>query len=318
MVKKINCTDGLQGTRKRRYEAAIKSIKKNKVLYLFLLPAILLTFVFSYLPLPGLLISFMDYDLFAGFKSPWVGLDNIKEIFTVPEFSDSIKNTLYLSVLNLLIGTPLPIIFALMLNELKDGYFKRFTQTVSYLPHFLSTIAVIGLATSILSEYGIVNDIRVKLLGPDTERLLFLGMQKLFVPNVIFIGIWQSLGWNSIIYLSAISGIDASLYEAAIVEGAGKMRQCWHITLPCISQTIIMLFILSIGGLFNSNFELIYGLQNAFIDFEVISTVIYKQGITAGDYSTSTAFGFLQGLISLVLVLGANGLSKKVNDISIL
>lgn len=318
MFKKSNCAEVVPINQKRRGEAAIKCIRKNKTLYLFLLPAIILTFVFSYLPLPGLLISFMDYDLFAGFKSPWVGFDNIKAIFTIPEFTDSIKNTVYLSILNLAFGTPLPIIFALMLNELKDGYFKRFTQTVSYLPHFLSTIAVIGLATSILSEYGIVNDIRVKLLGPDTERVLFLGLQKMFVPNVIFIGIWQSLGWNSIIYLSAISGIDASLYEAAIVEGAGKLRQCWHITLPCISQTIIMLFILSIGGLFNSNFELIYGLQNAFIDFEVISTVIYKQGITAGDYSISTAFGFLQGLISLVLVLGANGLSKKVNDISIL
>lgn len=318
MSKKINCTETKKEIKKRRRDDAIKRIKKYKVLYLFLLPSVVLTFVFAYLPLPGLLISFMEYDLFAGFKSPWVGLDNIKAIFTIPEFANSIKNTLYLSILNLIIATPLPIIFALMLNELKDGYFKRFTQTVSYLPHFLSTIAVIGLTTSILSEYGIVNDIRVALFGQDTERILFLGLQKMFVPNVIFIGIWQGLGWNSIIYLSAISGIDSSLYEAAIVEGAGKLRQCWHITLPCISQTIIMLFILSIGGLFNSNFELIYGLQNAFIDYEVISTVIYKQGITAGNYSISTAFGFLQGMISLILVLFANSISRKINDVSIL
>lgn len=299
-------------------EGAIRCIKKNKMLYLFLVPGIVLTLIFSYVPLPGLIISFMDYDMFAGFKSPWVGLENFKEIFTIAEFTKSIKNTLWLSFLNILIGQPLPIIFALMLNELKNGYFKRFTQTVSYLPHFLSTIAVIGLATSIFSEYGIINDIRVALGGAGTERVLFLTLQKLFVPNLLFIGTWQGLGWNSIIYLAAISGVDSSLYEAAIVDGAGKLRQCWHITIPAISQTVIMLLILSIGGLFNSNFEMIYGLQNAYIDYEVISTVIYKQGITQGDYSISTAFGFLQGLISLVLVLGANWLSKKVDDVSIL
>lgn len=297
---------------------ALQCIKKNKALYLFLVPAIVLTAVFSYAPMPGLLISFMDYDMFAGFKSPWVGLENIKAIFTVAEFTQSIKNTVWLSFLNIVIATPLPIIFALMLNEIKDGYFKRFTQTVSYLPHFLSTIAVIGLATSIFSEYGIINDIRIKLGGPETERILFLTLQKMFVPNVMFIGIWQGMGWSSIIYLAAISGVDSSLYEAAIVDGAGKLRQCWHITLPAISQTIIMLLILSIGGLFNSNFDLIYGLQNAYIDYEVISTVIYKQGITAGNYSVSTAFGFMQGLISVILVLGANWLSKKIDDVSIL
>ncbi len=318
MFKNSNCEKKKCKKQKRSNETIFKSIKKNKVLYFFLLPAVILTLVFSYLPLPWLVISFMDYDMFAGFESPWVGLENIKAVFTIPEFAASIKNTVYLSILNIIFGTPLPIIFALMLNELKNGYFKRFTQTVSYLPHFLSTIAVIGLATSIFSEYGIINDIRVQLFGADTERVLFLALQKMFVPNVIFIGIWQSLGWNSIIYLSAISGIDSSLYEAAIIEGAGKWRQCWHITLPGISQTIILLFILSMGGLFNSNFELIYGLQNAFIDFEVISTVIYKQGITAGNYSVSTAFGFLQGLISLVLVLGTNVISKKINDVSIL
>lgn len=318
MLKKSSFVGKERNIQLHRGQSAIKCIKKNKVLYLFLLPAIILTIVFAYMPLPGLLVSFMDYDVLAGFKSPWIGFDNFKAIFTIPEFTDAIKNTLYLSVLNLVLGTPLPIIFALMLNELRNGYFKRFTQTVSYLPHFLSTIAVIGLATSIFSEYGIINDIRMKLFGPETERVLFLGQQDMFVPNVLFIGIWQSLGWNSIIYLSAISGVDASLYEAATVDGAGKLKQCWHITLPSISQTIIMLLILSIGGLFNSNFELIYGLQNAYIDFEVISTVIYKQGITAGNYSISTAFGFMQGLISLVLVLSANWLSKKVNDVSIL
>lgn len=299
-------------------ESALTCIKKNKMLYIFLIPGIILVFIFSYCPLPGLLMSFMDYDMFKGFKSDWVGLDNIISIFTVPEFSKAILNTVWLSFLGIVIGFPLPIIFALMLNELKDGMFKKFTQTVSYLPHFLSTIAVIGMAVSIFSEYGILNDLRIWLFGDDTPRELFLTKQNFFVPNILILSNWKGLGWSSVIYLAAISGVDSSLYEAAIVDGAGKFRQCLHITIPSISTTIIMLFILRIGSLFNSDFELIYGLQNVYIDFEVISTVIYKQGITGGNYSVSTAFGFVQGLISLILVLITNSISKRVDDVSLI
>lgn len=288
------------------------------MLYIFLIPAIVLVFIFSYCPLPGLLMSFMDYDMFKGFHSDWVGFDNIIKIFTMPELSKAILNTLWLSFLGIVIGFPLPIIFALMLNELNDGKFKRFTQTVSYLPHFLSTIAVIGIVVSLFSEYGIVNDIRVWLFGEDTTRELFLTKQGMFVPNIMFWSNWKGLGWSSIIYLAAISGIDASLYEAAIVDGAGKFRQCWYITLPSISTTVIMLLILRIGSLFNSDFDLIYGLQNIYIDYEVISTVIYKRGITGGDYSISTAFGFVQGTVSLVLVLATNYISKRVDDVSLI
>ena len=205
-----------------------------------------------------------------------------------------------------------------LVNELNDGKFKKFTQTVSYLPHFLSTIAVIGMAVSIYSEYGILNDLRIWLFGENTVRELFLTKQNLFVPNILILSNWKGLGWSSVIYLAAISGVDSSLYEAAIVDGAGKFRQCLHITIPSISTTIIMLFILKIGSLFNSDFELIYGLQNVYIDFEVISTVIYKQGITGGNYSVSTAFGFVQGVVSLVLVLITNYISKRVDDVSLI
>lgn len=299
-------------------ESALTCIKKNKMLYLFLVPGIILVFIFAYCPLPGLLMSFMDYDMFKGFKSDWVGFDNIIKIFTIPEFSKAILNTVWLSLLGIIIGFPLPIIFALMLNELNDGKFKKFTQTVSYLPHFLSTIAVIGMAVSIYSEYGILNDLRIWLFGENTVRELFLTKQNLFVPNILILSNWKGLGWSSVIYLAAISGVDSSLYEAAIVDGAGKFRQCLHITIPSISTTIIMLFILKIGSLFNSDFELIYGLQNVYIDFEVISTVIYKQGITGGNYSVSTAFGFVQGVVSLVLVLITNYISKRVDDVSLI
>ena len=284
---------------------------------MFLVPGILLTVLFSYAAMPGLLIGFMDYNYFLGFKSPWVGLSNIVQILTTPDLNSAIVNTLILSIINLTIVFPLPIIFALMLNELKNGLFKRFTQTVSYLPYFLSTISIIGIATSTFSEYGIINDIKL-LFNPNAERTLYLTIQNLFVPNITALTVWQTLGWSSIIYLSTISGIDPTLYEAAAIDGAGKFKQCIHITIPSILPTVVLLFILQIGNLFKSNFDLIYGLQNPFINFEVISTVIYKQGITNGNYSISTAFGFIEGFISLILIFVANFISKKINDISII
>ncbi len=317
MSKKDNPTENAGGS--RSYLSRLGSnMKRNKALYLFLVPGIVLVFIFMYIPLGGLVISFMDYDVLLGFKSPFVGFQNFIDIFTIPDFAKSILNTLKLSILNIAVGFPLPIIFALMLNELKNGLFKRSVQTISYLPHFLSTIAVVGLATTVLSYYGIINDIRAAIGGEDTERILFLKQQNLFVPMLVFLGVWQSLGWNSIIYLSAISGIDHELYDAAVVDGAGKFKQCWHVTIPSIAPTIIMLFILKMGDLFKSSFDLIYGLQNVFIDFEVISTIVYKKGIEAGNYSASTALSLFQGVISLVLVLGANYISKKVDDVSII
>ena len=292
-------------------------LPKHFSLYMFLVPGILLTVLFSYAAMPGLLIGFMDYNYFLGFKSPWVGLSNIIQIFTTPELNSAIVNTLILSIINLTVVFPLPIIFALMLNELRNGFFKRFTQTVSYLPYFLSTISIIGIATSTLGEYGIINDIKL-LFNPNAERTLYLTIQNLFVPNIIALTIWQTLGWSSIIYLSTISGIDPTLYEAAAIDGASKFKQCIYVTLPGILPTVVLLFILQIGNLFKSNFDLIYGLQNPFINFEVISTVVYKQGITNGNYSISTAFGFIEGFISLILIFFANFISKKINDISII
>ena len=317
--KKETCLQNNLKSNSLSQSYAIRCLKKNKMTYLFLLPAIILVFIFGYLPLPGLYMAFTEYNPFRGiFGSPFVGFENIRTIFEIPELSKAIVNTMKLSALDLLIVFPTPIIFALLLNEIKSNVFKRFAQTVSYLPHFISTIAVIGIATTLYSASGIVNDVRVALFGEGTERILFLGQQSFFVPNVVILTLWQSVGWASIVYLSTLSGIDPSLYEAAIIDGAGKWRQCWHITLPCLSTTIILLFILRIGNFFSSNFDLIYGLQNVFIDFEVISPTIYKQGITQGNYSIATAFSFVTGFLSLVLILGANFISKKINDTSLL
>lgn len=292
-------------------------IKQYWMLYLFLLPGFLLTLVFCYIPMLGLIISFMDYNIINEKMSTWVGLKHFIDILTLPEFNTAIINTINISFLNLLICFPAPIIFALLLNEMKNNFFKKLVQTVSYMPFFLSWIAVIGMVYSLYATYGMVNDLRVLFGGENVERIMFLAQQNLFVFNIIILSLWKSFGWSSIIYLAAITGIDPQLYEAATIDGAGKFRQCLNVTLPSILPTIVIMLILAIGNIFKDNFDLIYGLQNPFIKYEIISTVIYKQGISAGNYSVSTAFGFMQGLVGLILTLGANWLSKKVNNVAL-
>ncbi|WP_197479934.1 ABC transporter permease [Paenibacillus swuensis] len=302
---------------KKQRSSRWKQMKQDRYLYLMLLPTLLLVFFFSYLPMPGLVVAFMDWDIFDQFRSEWVGFANFERLFQVPAFSQAIWNTLWISILSLAVGFPVPIIFALLINEVRVKYFKRFVQTVSYLPHFLSWIAVVGILYTIFAKYGIVNDIRIAILGPDTERQLFLTDQSFFVPNVVLTSLWKEFGWGSIIYLAALTSIDPQLYEAATIDGAGKWRQVRHITLPGLLPTTVILLILSLGNLFNSNFELIYGLQNAFINFEVISTLVYRQGIAEGDYSMATALGFVQGLVAFLLIYLSNRLAKKLTDVSI-
>lgn len=294
-----------------------QELKKFTPVYLMMLPGIALVFIFSYLPMMGIVISFMDYDLIKGFESDWVGFANFADLFAIPSFGKSIFNTLHISFLGLLISFPAPIVLALLLNEVRAKVFKRTVQTVSYMPYFLSWIAVVGISTSLFSIYGIVNDVRVALFGENTERIMFMAQQDFFVPNVILTSVWKNVGWNTIIYLAAVTSIDPSLYEAATIDGAGKFKQCIHITIPCISETIIILLVMQIGSMFNDNFDLIYGLQNPFIDFDVISTKIYKEGITQGAYDLATALGLFQGVLGLVLVSLANYTSKKINGYSI-
>lgn len=295
-----------------------KKIKQYIPLYILLIPGLVATFVFAYCALPGLAMAFQDYNMFRGILgSEWVGFEHFKTIFTLPEFSGAIVNTIRLSVLNMIISQPAPIIFALLLNEMMARKYKRIVQTVSYLPHFLSTMAIIGMSHALFSTYGIVNDLRVAILGEGAERVKFLAQQGFFVPNILGTQLWAGFGWNSIIYLSAIAGIDAELYEAASIDGANRFKQCTNITIPFILPTFVMLFIMKIGHLLADSFDLVWGLQNAFVDYETISTTVYKQGIVAGNYSLSTALGLFQGAISLVLVLTANKISKKVNDVGL-
>ncbi|MBE7023182.1 MAG: sugar ABC transporter permease [Ruminococcaceae bacterium] len=295
-----------------------KKLKKYSVLYLMLLPGLLSVFVFSYCTFPGVIIAFKDYNMFRGiFGSDWAGFKHFEDIFTLPEFSGAIWNTMKLSFWNLLFGQTVPLLFALLLNEVKSMKYKRVVQTVSYLPHFLSTMAIIGMSYALFSTYGIINDTRVAMFGEETERVKYLAQQWFFVPNIVGTNIWAGFGWGSIIYLSTIAGIDAEMYEAAEIDGASRFKQCIYITLPCIMPTFVMLFIMAIGNLLRDSFDMVYGLQNAFINYETISTVVYKQGIVAGNYSLSTALGLFQGVIGLVLVLVTNKLSKKINNIGL-
>lgn len=291
-----------------------KDLNKNKFAYFLILPAVIFVFVFSYMPITGIKMAFQNYDIYFPESSTWAGFDNFIKIFKTPGLTKAIINTFYLSILSLIVGFPGSIIFAILLNEVRNMKFKKITQTLSYLPHFLSWISVIGIASTLFSRYGSVNDL-IEMLGGN--RTMFLAEQKFFVPFVLMLSVWKGLGWGSIVYLAAIAGVDQSLYEAVKIDGGGKWRQIWHITLPSIRPTIVIMLIWQLGGLFNSNFELIYGLQNSFVDFEVMSTIIYKRGIEGGEYSMSTALGIFQGAVNLVLILVSNYFAKKVSETSL-
>ena len=298
----------------------MRNLRDHKYAYLMILPAMIAVFVFMYLPLIGIILAFKDYDIMYGIAgSPWVGLENFIMIFKQPAMLDAIGNTLYLSIINMFGGFPFPIILAILFNEIWSLKFKKVVQTISYLPHFLSWVSVIGLVYSLFATEGPVNQIMAQIVGPSYTPVNFLMDSKHFVPIAFWTNIWKSTGWSSVLFLAAITGIDPALYEAATIDGAGKLRQIWHITLPGIRTTLIIVFVMNMGGLFASNFELVYGLQNVYTidDTEVIGTLIYRTGIQNGNYSVATAFGLSQGLITVTLILIANAISKKIAEVSI-
>lgn len=296
------------------------NIKKYKYFYILILPAILYTFTFNYLPLGGVIMAFQDFDIIKGFSgSEWVGLENFIKIFTMPNFILAIKNTFIYSGTILFLGFPLPIILALLFNELRNLRFKKVVQTISYMPYFLSWASVVALFYGFFAINGSFNDMRVLLFGGGIERINIFMDSGNFLKIIFFSHIWKNVGWNSVIFLASIAAISPSLYEAAIVDGCGRFKQIWYITLPSLLPTAIIILILNTGSLIVSNFEQVYGLQNLFIQeqTEVINTLVYRQGLNIGNYSLATAFGLTQGIVSFLIVFVVNKIAKKLSGISI-
>lgn len=291
---------------------------KNWQLYSMLLPGVLFFLIFKYIPLGGIVIAFQDYNVFMGiFDSPWVGLKHFYNLFEYPEFYEILTNTVLISLYQLLFGFPAPIILALLLNEVRKRYFKQTVQTVLYLPHFLSWVIVGGLFISLLSPTsGLINEI-IKLFGG--EPIFFMQEPQYFRSIIVGSSIWKEVGWGTIIYLAAMAGINPELYEAAEVDGAGKFRQALNITIPSILPTIMILLLLRIGNILDLGFEQIYMLLNPLVwdTGEVFDTYIYRVGLLGGQYSYTTAIGIFKSVVGLLLLVGANRLSRRMTGNSI-
>ena len=294
--------------------------RKDAYRYALLLPALIATAVFCYLPFAGIAIAFKDYDIIKGFgNSPWVGLENFRLLFSSPDMMRVVWRTMVYSFVIMFVSFPFPIILALMFNELRGKMFKRVSQTVMYLPHFLSMITVVGMFYSALSVNGPVNMLLKNVIGDSYIPKNILLDSNYFLSVIFSVNLWKELGWSSVIFMAAIMGVDKSLYESAAIDGCGRFAQVWHVTLPGIFGTIVILLVMQIGQIFNLSFELVYGFQNLYTQnaTDVINTLIYRQGIVNGNYSVATAFGLAQGVVSITLVLIANTLSKRLFSISI-
>jgi putative aldouronate transport system permease protein len=291
---------------------ALKEWKKNYDLYLLLIPAVVFFILFAYVPMGGLIIAFKDYNIFKGiWASDWSGLMNFREMFSIPEFWRMTRNTLVLNLLGLLVCFPAPIILALMLNEVRSKWLKKISQSLLYLPHFMSWIVLGGIVYALMSpKYGIINEM-MRWVGLD--EIYFMADTTWWITTYTLTAVWQSAGWGTIIYLAAITSIDPSLYEAASIDGAGRLRKIVSVTIPSILPTIIILFILAVGNMVSIGIEQPLALANPAVGdvSEVISTYVYRVGIKQGDFGLTTAVGMVQSIINLVLIVLANRFARK-------
>ncbi len=305
--------------RKSGMQVFWRAIKQTKYLHLMILPGILYYIIFCYGPMYGIQIAFKNFKFGLGIVgSQWVGLKHFIRFFNHPYCFRLIRNTFLISLYSLIFGFPAPILFALILNEVRAAKFKKFVQTVSYLPNFISTVAIVGMITMILSpSTGFVNNILKTVFG--MEPIYFMMEPRWFRTIYIASGIWQSCGWNAIIYLAALSGINPELYEAATIDGAGRFRQILAITLPGIRDTIVVLFILNLGSLLSVGSEKIILMYNSMTRdvADVISSFVYRVGLIDSDYSYSTAVGLLNSVVNMIFLLGGNALTRKLADFSL-
>ena len=286
-------------------------------LYLLLLVPVAFVIVFKYAAYPGLQIAFMNFKPAKGFAgSAWVGWENFETIFRDKDFLRALQNSLAFNFLDLLVGFPVPIALAIMLNELRFNRFKRVSQTILYLPHFLSWVIIASVALTLFKpETGLINTLMMQA-GWIDQGIPFLTEKWHWAVTYLLIGVWQNMGWGTIIYLAAITGIDAELYEAATIDGAGRWRKIWNVTLPCIRGTMVTLLIMNLGRVMGSNFERINAFGNVQVkDFQYqLAIYIYEKGLSGGNYSRATAVGLFQSLVGLLLVIASDRFAKRLGE----
>lgn len=303
---------------KEKLDLLAEHFKREWQIYVMLAPMLIWFAVFLYKPMYGLQIAFKDYSIFRGIEaSPWVGVEHFNDLFGNSQFLRAIKNTFLISFYSLIFGFPMPILLALMFNEIINAAFKRSAQTIVYLPHFISTVIIAGIVITAFSpSAGIVNTV---LSWFGVEPVYFLTKAEWFRPIFIGSGIWQEAGFSSIIFLAAIAGVNPSLYESAVVDGASRWQMIWKITLPSILPTIIIMLIIRIGNLMEVGFELIILLYQpaTYETSDVINTFIYRQGLQSGQYDLAAAAGFFNAVIAFILVMTANSISKRFSRTSL-
>lgn len=301
-----------------RFEIILDNIKQDWRLYLLLLPTLIWLLLFLYKPMYGLQIAFKDYSVFKGIAgSPWIGFEHFYTLFGSDQFLRALRNTIYISLLSLFFGFPVPIILALMFNEIYHKWFKKSAQTIVYLPHFISSVIIAGIVITAFSpSAGIVNTI-ISWLG--FEPIYFLTKAEWFRPIFVGTTIWQEAGFQSIVYLAAIAGVSPTLYESAVVDGASRWQMMWKITLPSIMTTIIIMLIIRIGNMLEVSFEMIILLYQpaTYETADVINTLIYRQGIQGGQYDFAAAAGLFNAVVAFILVMAANSLSKRYSRTSL-
>lgn len=305
-------------TRMNGFQSFIHSFvgyRKHLGLTIMFIPVIVYFIIFKYVPMYGITLAFKDFRITLGILgSPWVGLDNFRDLFRFSTFTRAVRNTVTISLLKLVAGFPMPIILALILNEVRHIRFKKVVQTISYLPYFLSWVVLAGVFIQLFSpSTGVVNYV-LGLFG--IKPIYFLGDNKWFRTTMVVTSVWKDAGWGSIIYLAAISGIDLSMYEAAICDGATRFQRMWYITLPSIMPTITVLLILNIGHLLDAGFDQIFNLYNAAVyeTSDIIDTYVYRTGMREMKYSLATAVGLFKNGIGFILVISTNFITRKISD----
>ena len=296
----------------------MRRISRRWQLYLFLVPAILYFFIFCYAPMYGVQIAFRNYTARGGIVgSPWAGAEHFQVFFFIIQFSALLENTLALSLMSLLLGFPLPVLLALGLNEVKNQRYKKIVQNITYAPHFISTVVLVGMVIAFVAPTSGIVNIFARILGG--ESIDYMSKENMFRWLYVLSGVWQNMGWGSILYLSALSGVDPQLHEAAQIDGANRLQRIWHINLPGILPTIVITLILNVGSVMNIGFEKAYLMQTALnlSKSEIISTYVYKMGIQRAQYSFSAAVGLFNNAVNLLLLFAVNAVAKQLTQTSL-